>query len=114
MLNEHECSEGRPSMRDALLRREHVGTVLTVLARGIGGGVLVVLMMLIVLDLFDDLIQKVVEKLVRILMHDAAKVFIAIAKLVDEGTWCNGTLIYWVLGNVHVQGAEGREEGGGH
>jgi len=72
-------------------------TVLTVLAGGIGRrGIFVlvlVLMMLVVLYLLDDLIEKVVEKLVRVLVHDAAEVLIPVAKLVDESTWCNGTLI---------------------
>jgi hypothetical protein len=53
------------------------------------------LMMLVVLYFLDNLIEKVVEKLVRVLVHDAAKVLVPIAKLVDECTWCNGTLVCW-------------------
>lgn len=33
--------------------------------------------------LLDDLIEKVVEKLVRVLVHDPAEVLIPLAKLVD-------------------------------
>jgi hypothetical protein len=85
---------------------------LTVLLRDVGRSVLVlVLVMLVVLYLLDDLVEKVVEKLVRVLVHDAAEVLVPIAKLVDECTWSNGTLINWVLGNEHVEGAERGEEG---
>ena len=68
--------------------------------------------MLVELYLLDDLIEKVIEKLVGVLVHDAAKMFISIPKFVDEGTRCNGALIDRVLGNVHVEGAEGGEECG--
>ncbi len=71
------------------------------------------LMVLVVLYLLDDLVEKVVEKLVRILVHDATEVLVPIAKLVDESTWCNGTLISWILGNEHIEGAESGEEGRG-
>ena len=88
---------------------------LTVLLGGIGRRrVLVpglVLMILVVLYLLDDLIEQVVEKLVRVLVHDAAKVLIPITKLVDECTWCNGTLINWIPGNEYIEGAESGEEG---
>ena len=88
---------------------------LTVLLGGIGRrGVLVLVlmfMMLVVLYLLDDLIEKVVEELVRVLVHDATEVLIPIAKLVDECTWCNGTLINWIPGNEHVEGTESGEEG---
>ena len=87
---------------------------LTVLLGGVGSRrvlVLVLLMMLVVLYFLDDLIEKVVEKLVRVLMHDAAEVLIPIAKLVDECTWCNGTLVSWIPGNEYIEGAESGEEG---
>jgi hypothetical protein len=45
------------------------------------------LVILVVPYLLDDLIEKAVEKLVRALLHN----------LVDECTWCNGTLISWIL-----------------
>jgi hypothetical protein len=88
---------------------------LTVLAGDVGRRRVLVLvlifMMLVVPYLLNDLIEKVVEKLVRILVHDAAEVLIPIAKLVDECTsWCNGTLISWIPGNEHIEGAEGGEE----
>lgn len=90
---------------------------LTVLAGGVGGrNVLVLvlkLMMLVVLYLLDDLVEKVVEKLVRVLVHDTAEVLIPIAKLVDECARCNGTLISWIPGNEHIERAEGGEEGWG-
>jgi hypothetical protein len=93
------------------------GLKLTVLAGGIGRrGVLVLvlmLMVLVVLYLLDDLVEKIVEKLVRILVHDATEVLVPIAKLVDESTWCNGTLISWIPGNEHIEGTEGGEEGRG-
>jgi hypothetical protein len=87
---------------------------LTLLTGSIGRSVLVLVlmsMMLIVLYLLDDLIEKVVEKLVRVLVHDAAEVLIPITKFVDECTWCNGTLISWIPGNEHIEGAESGEEG---
>jgi hypothetical protein len=71
------------------------------------------LMMLVVLYLLDDLIEKVVEKLVRVLVHNAAEVLIRIAKLVDECTWCDGTLISGIPGNKDIEGAESGEEGRG-
>jgi hypothetical protein len=89
---------------------------LTVLTGGVGRSVLVLvlmLMMVVVLYLLDDLIEKVVEKLVRVLVHDATEVLVPIAKLVDECTWCNGTLINWIPRNEHVEGAECGEEGRG-
>jgi hypothetical protein len=49
------------------------------------------------------------EKLVRVLMHDAMEVLIPIAKLVDERTWCNRTLISWISGNERVKRAESGE-----
>jgi hypothetical protein len=89
-------------------------SVLTVLAGDVGrSGVLVLVlvpMMLVVLYFLDDLIEKVVEKLVRVLVHDAAEVLIPITKFVDECTWCNGTLISWIPGNEHIEGAESGEE----
>jgi len=104
MPSEHGRSAGSLCLKD----------VLTVLAGGVGRrGVLVlvlVLMVLVVLYLFDDLIEKVVEKLVRVLVHDAAEELIPIAKLVDESTWCNRTLIIWIPGNEHKEGAESGEE----
>jgi hypothetical protein len=88
--------------------------VLTVLAGGVGGrGVRVlvlVLMVFVVLNLLDDLIEKIVEELVRVLVHDAAEVLIPVAKLVDESTWCNGTLVGWIPGNEHIEGAESGKE----
>ena len=91
--------------------------VLTVLAGGVGrGGILVlvlVFMVFVVLYLFDDLIEKVVEKLVRVLVHEAAEVLVPVAKLVDKSTWCNGTLISWIRGNKDIEGSEGGEEGWG-
>ena len=69
------------------------------------------LMMLVILYLLDDLIEKVVEKLVRVLVHDAAKVLVPIAKLVNECAWRDSTLINWIPGNEHVEGAESGEEG---
>jgi hypothetical protein len=90
------------------------GNVLTVLAGGVGRrGVLflaMALVVLVVLHLLDDLIEKVVEKLVRVLVHDAAEMLVPVAKLVDESTGCNGTLISWIPGNEHIEGAEGGEK----
>jgi hypothetical protein len=72
-------------------------TVLTVLAGGIGRrGVpflVLVLMVLVVLYLLDDLVEKVIEKLMCVLVHYATEVLVPVAKFVDESTWCNGTLI---------------------
>jgi hypothetical protein len=87
---------------------------LTVLAGDVGRRRVLVLvlifMMLVVPYLLNDLIEKVVEKLVRILVHDAAEVLIPIAKLVDECTRRNGTLISWIPGNKYIEGAESGEE----
>jgi hypothetical protein len=89
-------------------------SVLTVLAGDVGrSGVLVLVlvpMMLVVLYFLDDLIKKVVEKLVRVLVHETAEVLIPVAKFVDESPWCNGTLISWILGNEHIEGAKSGEE----
>ncbi len=97
------------SIRNVLVCRK-----LTVLARGVGRrGVLVlvlVLMVLVVLYLLDDLVEKVVEELVRVLVHDATEVLIPIAELVDESTRGNGTLISWIPGNENIEGAESGEE----
>jgi len=82
---------------------------LTVLAGGAGRGVLVLVLMLVVLYLLDDTIKKVVEKLVRVFVHDAAEVLIPIAKC----TWCSGTLISLTPENEHTEGAESGEEGRG-
>jgi hypothetical protein len=78
-------------------------TILTVLARGVGGGVLFfILMMLVELYLLNDLIEKIVEKLVRVLVHDAAEVFISIAQLVDKSTGSNDALIGRIPGDIDV------------
>lgn len=93
---------------------EHMKAVLTVLARGVGGAVFILLLVVLVeLCLLDDLIEKIVEKLVRVLVHDAAEVLISIAKLVDKGPGSNDALICRILGDVHVERAEGGEEGRG-
>lgn len=88
---------------------------LTIFAGGVGRRSVLVLklMMLVVLYLLDDLVEKVVEKLVRVLVHDAAEVLIPISKLVDKCTRCNGTLISWIPGDEHIERAEGGEEGWG-
>lgn len=70
-------------------------------------------MVLVVLYLFDDLIEKVVEKLVGVLVHNTPEVLVPIAKLVDECTRCNGTLVSWIPGDEHIEGAESGEEGWG-
>jgi hypothetical protein len=88
-------------------------TALTVLARSVGGVCVLVLMVLVVLNFLDDLIEEVVEKLVRVLVHRATEEFIAVTELVDKGTRCNSALIYRIPGNVHVERAEGGEEGWG-
>ena len=49
----------------------------------------------------------------RVFVHDAAEVHIPIAKLVDERTWSDETLISWIPGNEHVEGAESGEYGQG-
>lgn len=96
-------------MYDVLL----LGAILTVVAGDVGGFFVVLLMVVVELYLLDDLVEKVVEKLMCVLVHDATEEFISIAKLVDEGTWCNGALIRRIPGDVHIEGAESGEEGGG-
>ena len=59
-----------------------MGTVLTILARVVGGTH--VLVVFVLLYFFGDLVEEIVEKLVGVLVHGAAKEFIAIAELVDE------------------------------
>lgn len=89
-------------------------TILTVFARGGRGGVLVlILVVLVELYLLDDLIEKIVEKLVRVLVLDAAEELVSIAKLVDKGTRRDDALICLIPGNVYVERAEGGEEGRG-
>lgn len=89
-----------------------MGTVLTVFARGGREGVFVLMLVVLVeLYLLDDLIEKIVEKLVRVLVLDATEEFVSIAKLVDKGTRRNDALICLMSGNVYVERAEGREEG---
>ena len=109
MPSEHGKSAGRFDYKVLVCLK------LTVLTGGVGRRRVFVLMfmMLVVLYLLDDLIEKIVEKLVRVLVHDAAEVLIPIAKLVDECTRCNGTLINWIPGNEHIEGAESGEEGRG-
>jgi hypothetical protein len=67
----------------------------------------------VVLYFFDDLIEKIVKKLVSVLVHGAAKEFVAFAELVDESAGSYGALFRGVLGNINVEGAECREESGG-
>jgi hypothetical protein len=88
-----------------------MGTVLTILARVVGGTH--VLVVYVVLYFFDDLVEEIVEKLVGVLVHGAAKEFVAIAELVDESAGSYGTLFRGILRNMNVEGAEGREESGG-
>ena len=89
-------------------------TVLTVFARGGRGGVLVlILVVLVELYLLDDLIEEIVEKLVRVLVLDTAEEFVSIAKLVDKGTRRDDALICLIPGNVYVERTEGGEEGRG-
>ena len=89
-----------------------MGTVLTVLARGGREGVFIVMLVVLVeLYLLHDLIEKIVEKLVRVLVLDAAEEFVSVAKLVDKGTRRNHALICLIPGNVYVERTEGREEG---
>jgi hypothetical protein len=68
---------------------------------------------LVELYLLDDLVEKIVEKFVRVLVHDAAEVFVPIAELVDKGTRGNDALVCGIPGDVHVERAEGGEEGRG-
>ena len=89
-------------------------TVLTVFARGGREAVFVLfLVMLVELYLLDDLIEKIVEKLVRVLVLDAAEEFVSITKLVDKGTRRNDALVCLIPGNVDVERAEGGKEGRG-
>ena len=74
--------------------------VLTVLARVVGR--VHVLVVLVVLYLFDDLVEEIVEKLVGVLVHSATEEFIAITELVDERAGCNGALIRRILRDVYV------------
>jgi hypothetical protein len=70
-----------------------MGTALTVLAGVVGIVYILVSMMLVILYFPDDLIEKVVEKLVSILVHRATEKFIAITELVDKSTRCNGAFL---------------------
>ena len=74
--------------------------VLTVLARVVGR--VHVLVVLVVLYLFDDLVEEIVEKLVGVLVHSATEEFIAITELVDERAGSNGALIRRILRDVYV------------
>lgn len=83
-----------------------------VFARGGREGVFVLMLVVLVeLYLLDDLIEKIVEKLVRVLVLNAAKEFVSIAKLVDKSTRRDDALICLMSGNVYVERAEGRKEG---
>ena len=111
--SEHGRIQQRGSIDELFLR--HMKTELTVLTRGVGGAVLILLLVVLVeLCLLKDLIEKIVEKLVRILVHGTIEVLISIAKLVDKGTGCNNALICQILGDVHIERLEGGEEGRGH
>ena len=66
----------------------HDADVLTVPARVVGGAH--VLVVFVILYLFDDLVEEIVEKLVGVLMHGATEGFIAIRELVDE---CAGATV---------------------
>jgi hypothetical protein len=89
---------------------------LTVLAGGVGRkSVLVlvlVLMMLVVLYLLDDLIEKAVEKLVRILAHDAPKCSFTSRSLSMNACGATAPLSAGFL-EMNTEGAESREEGRG-
>ena len=74
--------------------------VLTVLARVVGGAH--VLVVFVVLYLFDDLVEKIVEKFVGVLVHSATEEFITITELVDERARSNGALIRGILRDVYV------------
>jgi hypothetical protein len=62
--------------------------------------------MFVVLYLFDDLVEEIVEKLVGVLVHSTTEEFIAITELVDERTGSNGALFRRILRNVYVEGAQ--------
>jgi hypothetical protein len=66
-------------------------------------------MVLVELYLLENLIEKRVEEFVRVLVHDAAEVFVSIAKLVDKGTRGNDALPGGIPGDVHVERAKGEE-----
>lgn len=83
----------------------------TVLAGVIRGADILILMVFVVLHFLDDLIEEVIEKLVRVLVHRAAEEFIAITELLDKGTRCNGAFIRRIPRNVHIKRTEGGEEG---
>ncbi len=91
---------------------KHMGTVLTVFARVVGGTHVPVPVVLVALYFFDDLVEEIIKKLVGVLVHGAAEEFVAIAELVDEGTGRYGTLVRGILRNIYVEGAERGEESG--
>jgi hypothetical protein len=98
-------------MCDVWLYLNYMGIVLTVLTRCVGGGILfLALVVFVELYLLDDFIEKVVEKLVRVLVHNAAEVLVSIAKLVDKSTRGHDALVCRIPGDVHVERAEGGEE----
>jgi len=110
--SEHGRIQRRGLIDELFLR--HMKTKLTVLTRGIGEAVLILLLVVLVeLCLLKDLIKKIVEKLVCVLVHGAAEVLISITKLVDKGMGCNDALICRILRDVHVERLEGEEEGRG-
>ena len=88
----------------------HDADVLTVLARVVGGAH--VLVVFVILYLFDDLVEEIVEKLVGVLMHGATEGFIAIRELVGDCAGSNSALILRILGDVYVKGVQRREESG--
>lgn len=57
--------------------------------------------MLINSDLLYDLIQQIVEKLVRILMHSTPEQLIDLLELVDECAGRDGAPVHRVLGDEH-------------
>ena len=103
---------GRDDERASLCLRQ-MGTVLTILARAVGGTHVFVLVVFVVLYFIYDPVEEIVMKFMCVLVHSAAEEFIAIAELVDERTGSYGALIPGIPRNINVEGAERREESGG-
>jgi len=62
------------------------------------------------LDLLNDPVQQIVEKLVSVLMHRTPEEFIELFEFLDERSGGDGALVAWVFRNVYKQRPEGGRE----
>lgn len=64
------------------------------------------------LNLLDNLIEQVVEELVRVLVLCSLEELVDGFEFIDEGSGRNGSLFCRMFGDIHEEGAQGGEERG--